>query len=119
MIKKDAQRLQTFANKCALGAPGTRKKRMHDEQKSMTDVFKELHLDMIFVQINQRQRRWLGHIARLPTERWEQKCLIGALAPEWTFKRKAGGQNLSMHRTFCAHVETMMMQTAVQKDERP
>ena len=74
-----------------MGATGMRKKRMHDEQKSMTDVFKELHIDMIFVQIGMRHRRWLGHVARLPESRWEQKILIGALAPEWTLKRKAGG----------------------------
>ena len=89
---------------------------MHDNQENMFDIMQRLGLDSIDTQIQTRRLRWLGRIATFPPGRWENIALTGALSPEWQYKKKNGGQTMSVHRTYQNDISKIMSLTAIPKE---
>ena len=80
---KTIRKWQTFLNTVARGITGRRLRDMQG-QLTMADVRREAGLDSISTYISVGQLRYLGHIARLPSDRLEKILLFSWLPQEST-----------------------------------
>ena len=106
-----------FQNQVVLGCTGTRKRHMHDLQITLQDFRKRLGLLPVSVNVALRQLRWLGHVARLPGERWEVKLLRGWLRPEASFPmargRRLGRPRPSKRQQLWTRIKSVMKYTDI------
>ena len=79
--EKEIKKLQTFVNKCErflVYGPCQALKEMKGSA-TQTDVKVKLGTLTVKLELDNRTIRYLGHLVRMPDERWEKKMLLGVV----------------------------------------
>lgn len=82
--KGELAKYQSFVDRVIRGICLSKSRTFQDMRGScdMADLRAEARIELISTTIKQRQLLYLGHIARMPPERWERRMLFGWLLPE-------------------------------------